>query len=127
MKEGMVLSIDSDAFAEIRLSFDRVMETVFKKMRTRDSDEAKITLDVTISLENVKTTDLKTGEIMQVKNPNIKYAIKHKLEYKNDGAEAGQIQRADSYLACVDGRWQIFPIEDGQMTIAEYVQQGGRK
>ena len=57
MNEEMLLSIDSDAFAEIRMSFDRVMETVFKKMRTRDSDEAKITLDVSIKLTNVKTIE----------------------------------------------------------------------
>ena len=126
-EQQMILSIESDAFAEIRMSFDRTLGTVLKKMKTRDSDEARITLDVSIKLENVKTTDIKTGEIMQVKNPEIKYAVKHKLEYKNDGAEAGLIQQADSYLVCEGGQWKIKPVEDGQMTIADYVKQGGRK
>ena len=119
---GIVMSIDSVAFAEIKLSFDRVLAAVLKKMRIRDSDQAKITMDVSISLQNVKTTDLKTGEILNVKNPEIKYKINHKLEYKsNEDKEEGVIQQADSFLACVNGEWVIKPIEDGQMTINEYI------
>ena len=64
---------------------------------------------------------------MQVKNPDIKYSVKHELKYKHDGAEAGQIQQADSYLVCEEGSWKIKRIEDGQMTIADYVKQGGRQ
>ena len=127
MDEALVMSISSDAFWEVRASFDRVLETVFKKMRTRDSDAADISLDIKIKLDNVKTTDAKTGEIVFVKNPEIKYSIKHKLEYKNSDAESGSIQRANSYLVCKDGKWEIRPIEDGQMTIADYMEKEGKK
>lgn len=127
MNEELVLSIGSDAFFEIRASFDRVLETVLKKMKIRDSDAANISLDVKIKLENVKTTDTRTGEVLNVKNPEIKYSIKHKLEYKNSDEESGSIQRANSYLVCDGGCWKIRPIEDGQMTIADYIQKGGRK
>ena len=123
----MVMSIDSAAFAEVRMSFDRILNAVFKKMKIRDSDQATITLNIGIKLENVKTTDMKTGEVLNVKNPQIKYKVNHKLEYKNEDSEDGQIQQADSYLTCEDGQWQIRKIEDGQMTIGDYVKQRKKK
>ena len=121
LEEAMIMSIDSDAFAEVRLSFDRILNTVFKKMKLRDSDKAGITINVEIALKDIKTTDTRTGEIMHVKNPEIKYTIKHKLEYKNEESEGGEIQRADSYLVCEDGQWKIKPIENGQMTVNDYI------
>ena len=113
MKEDMLLSISSDAFIDVRGSFDRILETVLKKMEIRDSDKAAITLDIGITLENVKTTDTATGEVLNVKNPEIKYSIKHKLDYKAGETETGSIRKADSYLVCENGQWKIRPIEDG--------------
>ena len=117
MDNKMEMSINSDAFWEVREKFDRVLATVFKKMQVRDSDQATITLQVGIKLENVKTMDSRTGEIVNVKNPEIKYSVKHKLEYKNSESEEGTIQRTDSYLVCDGGKWIVRPVEDGQMTI----------
>ena len=127
MKEEMIMSIDSDAFSEIRSSFDRVLETVLKKMKIRDSDAARVSLDINIKLENIKTTDVRTGEILNVKNPQIKYKVNHKLEYKNEDSEEGTIQQADSYLYCdKKGQWAIRRIEDGQMSLDDII-QGERK
>ena len=126
-EQQMIVSIESDSFAEIRLSFDRTLETVLKKMKVRDSDKAQITMSVGIKLENIKTTDTRTGEIMNVKNPEITYKINHKLEYKTAEEESGKIQQADSYIVCEGGVWKIKRIEDGQMTIDEYVEKNGRK
>lgn len=126
MNKGIEISFNSDAFYEIRASLDKTLNTVFKKMKTRDSDQATIDLRIGIKLENVKTVDSRSGETMTVKNPEIKYKVTHKLEYKNSESEEGTIQRTDSYLACEGGQWVIRPVEDGQMTIQSYVQQGGR-
>ena len=113
MKEIMTMQIEAPAFAGVRESLNKVLNTVFKKMTTRDSDEAAITLEIKIKLNNMKTEDIKTGQKIDVKNPEIRYNVKHKLDYKSSDAEQGSIQNADGYLTCVDGSWQIRPIEDG--------------
>lgn len=123
----MVMSISSDAFIDLRWKFDNVLATVLKKMKIRDSDTASITVKMDIKLENVKTVDSKTGEYLEVKNPTISFKVNHKLEYKSEAGEEGTIQRADSFLDCIDGKWVIRPVEDGQMTITDYVQQGGKQ
>ena len=128
MKNDMLMSIGADAFAEVRWSFDRILNTVLKKMKIRDSDQAAITLAVDIKLENVRTANTETGEILNVKNPRITYKVSHKLTYKNEDSESGEIQQADSFLVCgKDGQWMIRQIEDGQMEMQDYVQQGGRE
>lgn len=124
MKNEMVISINSDAFIGIRGSFDSVLAAVLKKMKIRDADKAQITLKVDINLENVRTTDITTGEILNVKNPKFSYKVTHKLEYKAEDSEGGEIQQADSYLYCdKKGQWTIRRIEDGQMQLTDYIGQ----
>ena len=123
----MVMSISSDAFADMRWKFDSVLAAVLKKMKIRDADSATIDIKVSINLTDIKTMDIRTGESLEVKNPTIGYKINHKLSYKSESGEEGTIQKADSYLAYDDGKWVIRPVEDGQMTIADYVQQGGKE
>ena len=127
-KDEIVMSISSDAFSGIRWSFDNVLAAVLKKMKIRDADTAQINLKIDIKLDSIKTTDARTGEVMNLKNPKISYKVTHKLEYKSEDSEGGEIQQADSYLYCDNkGQWTIRRIEDGQMTIADYVQQGGKE
>lgn len=127
MKNEMIMSISSDAFQDMRWKFDNVLTAVLKKMKIRDADKASIQVKVDIALTDTETVDTRTGEMMHVKNPTISYKVNHKLEYKSESGEEGTIQRADSYLDYVDGQWKIRPIEDGQMTLDDYVKQGGRK
>lgn len=121
MDNNLILSINSDAFFEIRASFDRTLNAALKKMQVRDSDKAEIDLKVNIKLTDQKALDVMTGESMTVKNPEIKYQIKHKLEYKTADEEAGTIGQADSQLICKDGVWQIQPVDTGQMTIKDFI------
>ena len=124
MKDEMIMSIRQDAFIDMCCSFDNVLAAVLKKMKIRDSDQATITLKVDIKLTDLRTVDSRSGEIMHVKNPTISYKVNHKLGYKSDSGEEGQISREDSYLTFEDGRWIIKPVEDGQMTIDDYVKGG---
>lgn len=123
MKKEMVMSISSEAFTDLRWKFDSVLAAVLKKMEIRDSDFASITVKADIKLTDTETMDVKTGEKLHVKNPTIGYKVNYKLEYKSESGEEGTIQQADSFLDCVDGKWIIRPVEDGQMTISDYVQQ----
>ena len=127
MKENMSMSIDSDAFVDLRWKFDNVLSTVLKKMKIRDSDQATITVKIDIKLTDMETVDSRTGERIHAKNPTIGYKVQHKLEYKSESGEEGTIQSADSYLDCVDGQWMIRPIEDGQLTIEDYVKDKNQK
>lgn len=127
MKENMIMSIDSDAFVDLRWKFDNVLSTVLKKMKIRDSDQATITVKIDIKLTDMETVDSRTGERIHAKNPTIGYKVQHKLEYKSESGEEGTIQSADSYLDCVDGQWMIRPIEDGQLTIEDYVKDKNQK
>ena len=122
----MIITISDEAFISMREAVDQQLCTTLKMMKIREADKATISLDIKIRMEDVKTTDLKTGEILMVKNPEFEYSVKHKLEYKNPESETGEIKRTNSYLACEDGIWKIKRIEDGQMTISDYVQQGGK-
>ena len=126
MKNEMIMQIESDAFIDLRWKFNTVLATVLKKMKIRDSSKASITVKIDIDLTDIKTVDTRTGESLHVKNPVIGYKVNHKLEYKSEAGEEGTIQSADSYLAFEDGQWKIRKVEDGQMTIADYVQQGGK-
>jgi hypothetical protein len=127
MKEGMMISISSEAFTDLRWKLDNVMATVLKKMKIRDADQASITLKIDIKLTDTETVDSRTGEKLHVKNPTIGYKVNHKLEYKNESGEEGTIQAADSYLDCIDGKWVIRPVENGQMTIEDYAKSNKRK
>ena len=123
MEKEIIMSITSEPFADLRWSFDRVLAAVLKKMEIRDSDSADITLKVKIRFDHVKTMDSSTGEMIEARNPSIQYKVNHKLEYKsNEDSEEGTFQRADSYLALVDGQWTIRPIEDNQMKIEDYME-----
>ena len=118
----MVMDIADYAFADVRDSFNRVLNAVLKKMHVRDSDESDITLKVTIKLQNVKTTDARTGEILDIKRPEIGYKVTHKLSYKTESQEEGSIQQEDSQIVFnpESQQWEIWPITQ-QMTIAQYM------
>jgi len=122
MKEGMAISISSEGFTDLRWKLDNVMAAVLKEMKIRDADQASITVKIDIKLTDTETVDSRTGERLHVKNPTIGYKVNHKLEYKSESGEEGTIQQADSFLDCVDGQWLIRPVEDGQMTISDYVE-----
>ena len=121
MNDEMILNIEDDTFWELRASLNRTLCTVLKKMHVRDSDDAEITMKMKIRLTDQKTSDLKTGEIRMVKNPEIKFNVSHKLEYKKTDEESGTIQAADSQLVCENGIWKIKHIDDGQMKLTDYV------
>ena len=120
-------SISIMSWLDLRWKFDNVLSTVLKKMKIRDSDQATITVKIDIKLTDTETVDSRTGERIHAKNPTIGYKVQHKLEYKSESGEEGTIQSADSYLDCVDGQWMIRPIEDGQLTIEDYVKDKNQK
>ena len=78
-------------------------------------------------MTDTTTVNQETGEVLNVKSPVIDYKVSHKLEYKSETGEEGTIQAADSYLDCIDGKWVIRPVEDGQYTIEDYTQKKRRK
>lgn len=119
-KNEIPVKIESKCFEGFRNDFDESLYNAISTMQKKDSDEAEITMKITIKTISEVVTDEEQGqqnEMKIVKRAYISHKIASKIALKSE--KAGNIAKGDSNIE-FDKRLQCYvlrKIDDGQMSM----------
>ena len=124
MKDSNILnlSIDSSVFDAMREDFDKVLKRTIGNMEVKDSDEATLTLKLSIMLKATDVPDYESadpGAMRTIHKPKFDHKVSSVMQIKTE--ESGKF--SGEYELVWDDELQDFvmkPIENGQMSFDDY-------
>lgn len=113
------LNINSNAFESMKADFDKVLKRTLVNMQNKESDEATLTLKLSISLTEMEVPDFESASpnaMRKIHNPRFDHKVSSVMQIKTE--ESGHLK--GEYELVWDEEAQDFvmkPIDDGQRTL----------
>lgn len=79
--ENLQLSLDSVAFNSLKLDFNQVLRVALATMEKKDSDEAKLQVDLKISFEKDEYYD-DEGNLQEIIKPTFAHQVSYSMQIK---------------------------------------------
>lgn len=111
----LTLNIDSDAFKNMRGDFDKVLKRTLGNMQVKESDEATLTLKISIKLEEVTVPDFDSDAADAVKKV-------HKPRFDHKCSSVMQIKTEES--GSFKGEYELVWDEDAQDFVMKPIDNG---
>lgn len=130
----LTLNIESDAFKNMRGDFDKVLKRTLGNMQVKESDEATLTLKISIKLEEVTVPDFDSDvqdAVKKVHKPRFDHKCSSVMQIKTEesGSFKGEYELVwdedaqDFVMKPIDnGQGSLFDGEDGNVIQADYVE-----
>lgn len=112
------LNLDSDAFGALKTDFNQILRRILSKMEKHESEEAKMNVEMKISLQKVDARDLSSNgnHTREVLKPTFKHKVTSAISLKDEksgflGGNYELVWDEDS------GDYILRPIDDGQYSL----------
>ena len=118
MQENKVLSLNGDAFSELKEDFDSILDKTLSNMQEKNADSATITIKLGIELSSEIVSDANHPEGDLKVKPTFKHDVSSVMQIK--AKRSGILSGENELLYNKEtNEYILVPIDDGQITFFE--------